>query len=77
MHVYARLKDRVPVEVVPAITGMSAAWTASGAPITWGDDVLSTVMGTLEENALAHAMSCADALVVMKIGRNSGQPRGT
>ncbi|MEM1072839.1 MAG: precorrin-2 C(20)-methyltransferase [Pseudomonadota bacterium] len=70
MHVYARLKDRVPVEVVPAITGMSAAWTASGAPITWGDDVLSTVMGTLEENALAHAMSCADALVVMKIGRN-------
>ncbi|MCV6594149.1 MAG: SAM-dependent methyltransferase, partial [Silicimonas sp.] len=36
MHVFERLKDVVPVEVVPAITGMSAAWTATGQPITWG-----------------------------------------
>ena len=70
MHVYTRLKDRLPIEVVPAITGMSAAWTASGAPITWGDDILSTVMGTLDEETLTKAMSDADALVVMKIGRN-------
>ncbi len=70
MHLYTRLKDVIPVEVVPAITGMSAAWTASGTPITWGDDVLTTVMGTLDEHALTHAMAQADALVVMKIGRN-------
>lgn len=70
MHLYTRLKDRIPVEVVPAITGMSAAWTATGAPITWGDDILSTVMGTLNEDALTRAMTEADALVVMKIGRN-------
>ena len=70
MHLYTRLKDVIPVEVVPAITGMSAAWTASGTPITWGDDVLTTVMGTLDEHALIHAMAQADALVVMKIGRN-------
>ncbi|WP_300034630.1 precorrin-2 C(20)-methyltransferase [uncultured Roseobacter sp.] len=70
MHAYTRLKDRIPVQVVPAITGMSAAWTASGAPITWGDDILSTVMGTLDETTLCDAMARADALVVMKIGRN-------
>ena len=35
MHLHERLKGRIPVEVVPAITGMSAAWTATGAPITW------------------------------------------
>ncbi|ABG33288.1 precorrin-2 C(20)-methyltransferase [Roseobacter denitrificans] len=70
MHVYTRLKDSLPIEVVPAITGMSAAWTASGAPITWGDDILSTVMGTLDEETLTKAMTEADALVVMKIGRN-------
>ena len=70
MHAYTRLKDRIPVEVVPAITGMSAAWTATGAPVTWGDDILSTVMGTLDEDTLADAMKRADALVVMKIGRN-------
>ncbi|MEJ6389251.1 precorrin-2 C(20)-methyltransferase [Gymnodinialimonas ulvae] len=70
MHLYERLKDRCEVQVVPAITGMSAAWTATGTPITWGDDVLSVVMGTLDEDTLRDAMARADALVVMKIGRN-------
>ncbi|MFD1342073.1 precorrin-2 C(20)-methyltransferase [Litorisediminicola beolgyonensis] len=70
MHLYTRLKDRVPVEVIPAITGMSAAWTATGLPITWGDDVLTVVMGTLPEAELVRQMLNADALVVMKIGRN-------
>lgn len=70
MHLYTRLKPARNVQVVPAITGMSAAWTASGAPITWGDDILSTVMGTLDEESLTDAMTRADALVVMKIGRN-------
>ncbi|MGB7243824.1 MAG: precorrin-2 C(20)-methyltransferase [Sulfitobacter sp.] len=70
MHLYERLKNDIPVEVVPAITGMSGAWTATGAPITWGDDVLSVLMGTLDENTLAKNMANADALVVMKIGRN-------
>ena len=70
MHLYTRLKDSVPVEIVPAITGMSAAWTATGAPITWGDDILTVLMGTLSEDVLAERMQSSDALVVMKIGRN-------
>ncbi|MEO9650980.1 MAG: precorrin-2 C(20)-methyltransferase [Roseobacter sp.] len=75
MHVYTRLKDHIPLEVVPAITGMSAAWTASGAPITWGDDILSTVMGTMDEQILSEAIASADALVIMKIGRNLAKVR--
>ena len=70
MHLFTRLQATCEVKVVPAITGMSAAWTASGAPITWGDDILSIVMGTLDEATLTNAMTRADALVVMKIGRN-------
>ncbi|QMU58666.1 MAG: precorrin-2 C(20)-methyltransferase [Boseongicola sp.] len=70
MHLYTRLKDNLPVEVVPAITGMSGAWTATGHPVTWGDDVLSVLMGTLPEAELATHMAQADALVIMKIGRN-------
>ncbi|QFT62950.1 precorrin-2 C(20)-methyltransferase [Roseivivax sp. THAF30] len=70
MHLYTRLKDDVPVRIVPAITGMSAAWTASGAPITWGDDVLSVLMGTLDEETLTARARDADALVFMKVGRN-------
>ena len=75
MHLYTRLVDKVPVEVVPAITGMSAAWTATGAPITWGDDVLTVLMGTLPEAELSRRMADTDALVVMKIGRNIDKVR--
>ena len=70
MHLYTRLKDHVPVEVVPGITGMSAAWTATGAPITWGDDVLTVAMATLSEAELTRRIRDTDALVVMKIGTN-------
>ncbi len=70
MHLHRRLEARVPVEVVPGIPGMAAAWAASGAPIAWGDDVLTVLTGTLEEDALARHMEAADALVVMKVGRN-------
>ena len=69
MHLYTRLLEG-QVEVVPVVTGMSAAWTATGQPVTWGDDVMSVLMGTLDEATLARHMGAADAVVVMKIGRN-------
>ena len=70
MHLYTRLQAIAPVQVVPGITGMSGAWTASGAPITWGDDVLTVLMGTLPEDDLVRQIRDTDALVVMKIGRH-------
>ncbi|GAA6206890.1 precorrin-2 C(20)-methyltransferase [Cognatishimia sp. WU-CL00825] len=70
MHIYSRVKDSVPVDVVPAITGMSGAWTATGAPITWGDDVLTVIMGTHSEDKLEQHIRDTDALVIMKIGTN-------
>ncbi|WP_265501568.1 precorrin-2 C(20)-methyltransferase [Paracoccus beibuensis] len=70
MHLYVRLKDRVPVRVIPGTPGMVGCWNASGTPITWGDDVLTVLMGTLPEADLARHMSACDAMVVMKTGRN-------
>lgn len=70
MHLHTRLSADVPVEIVPAITGMSAAWTATNTPITWGDDVLTVLMGTLPEADLARRAADSDALVIMKVGRN-------
>lgn len=75
MHLYERLKDRVAVEVVPGITGMSGAWTATGIPVSWGDDVLVVLTGTLSEQELTRRMADADALVVMKLGRNLDKVR--
>ena len=70
MHLYTRLQGRAEQEIVPGITGMSGCWTASGQPITWGDDVLTVAMATLSEDELAKRAAETDALVVMKIGRN-------
>ena len=70
MHLHSRLQGRVPVEVIPGITGMTGCWTATDQPITWGDDVLVVLMGTLPEDDLIRHMQGADALVVMKTGRN-------
>lgn len=75
MHLYTRLSGLVPVQVVPGITGMSGAWTASGAPITWGDDVLTVLTGTLSEQELVRRIRDTDALVVMKIGRHLAKLR--
>ncbi|MCB8820788.1 precorrin-2 C(20)-methyltransferase [Microvirga rosea] len=70
MHLWWRLKDRVPTEIVPAVSGMSGAWTRAGVPITWGDDVLTVIPGTLSEAELVRRLSSTDAAVVMKLGRN-------
>ena len=70
MHLHSRLQGRAEVEIVPGITGMSGCWTATGHPITWGDDVLTVLMATLSEEELATRAANTDALVVMKIGRN-------
>ncbi len=75
MHLYDRLRDDVPVSVVPAIPGMAAAWGATGVPITWGDDILTVLMGTLPAEILVQHMQMADALVVMKIGRHFDKVR--
>lgn len=69
MHLHARLPaDRV--RVVPGIPGMAGCWTATGRPITWGDDVLTVLPATLPQAELARRIADTDALVVMKIGRN-------
>ena len=70
MHLHSRLQGRAEVEVIPGITGMTGCWTATDMPITWGDDVLTVLMGTLPEDDLVRHMGSADAVVIMKTGRN-------
>jgi precorrin-2/cobalt-factor-2 C20-methyltransferase len=70
MYLYDRLKDRVAVEVIPGVTGMSGCWTRAGVPMTHGDDVLSVMPGTLDEDVLVQRLAACDAAVIMKVGRN-------
>lgn len=70
MHLYTRLSGKVEIEVIPGITGMTGCWNATGIPMTWGDDVMTVLMATLPEEDLVQHMMQADALVIMKTGRN-------
>lgn len=75
MHMWRRLADDVPTEVVPGVSGMSGCWTRANAPITWGDDILTVLPGTLDEATLAARLAATDAAVVMKLGKNLGKVR--
>jgi precorrin-2/cobalt-factor-2 C20-methyltransferase len=70
MHLYTRLSGRAEMQVIAGITGMAGCWHATGVPMTWGDDVLTVLMGTLPTADLITHMRAADALAIMKTGRN-------
>ena len=75
MHMWRRLEDAFPIEVVPGVTGMSGCWTRANSPITWGDDILTILPGTIDEAALIERLSRSDAAVIMKVGRNLAKVR--
>ncbi len=70
MHLHVRLAHRFPTEVVPGVTAMSGAWALAGLPIAQGDDVLTVLHGTLDEDTLAARLAGTEAAVIMKVGRN-------
>jgi precorrin-2/cobalt-factor-2 C20-methyltransferase len=75
MHLHIRLQGRVEIEIIPGIPGMAGCWTATGISITWADDVMTVLPGTLGEDELVRHMTAADALVIMKTGRNLARVR--
>ena len=75
MHMWRRLEADFPVEVVPGVTGMSGCWTRANVPITWGNDTLAVLPGTLDEQQLVDRLRQTDAAVIMKVGRNLGKVR--
>ena len=70
MHLHARLQGLAEVEIIPGIPGMTGCWNVVGRPMTWGDDAMCVLMGTLPEADLTRHIAGADAVVVMKTGRN-------
>ncbi len=75
MHLYIRLRERFATEIVPGVSGMSGCWTAAGLPMSWGDDILTVLPGTLPPDILRDKLAASDACVVMKIGGNLAKVR--
>lgn len=70
MHLHLRLAPRYEAEVVAGVTAMSGCWSMAGLPLVQGDDILTVLPGTLEEEALIERLSGTDGAVIMKVGRN-------
>src|ERR1700724_2028139 len=76
-----RIKSRSPTSMKRAsrrfrsFSGMSGCWTRANAPITWGNDILSVLPGTLGEEQLTRRLNESDAAVIMKVGKNLAKDR--
>jgi precorrin-2/cobalt-factor-2 C20-methyltransferase len=75
MHLHIRLRDSLPTRVIPGVTGMAGCWAAVGEPMTWGDDILTVLPGTLPEEELTERLTGSHASVVMKLGSNFAKVR--
>jgi precorrin-2/cobalt-factor-2 C20-methyltransferase len=61
--------------VVPGITGMSGCWASAGAAMVRGDDILTVLPGTLDEQNLSSFLVSSDAAVIIKLGDNLAKIR--
>lgn len=70
MHLHVRLAPHYRAEVVAGITAMSGSWSMAGLPLVQGDDVLTILPGTLDQNELVRRLDDSQGVVIMKLGRN-------
>ena len=70
MHLHVRLQGRYPVQVIPGVTAMSAAWSAAGRAMVRGDRTLTVLPGTMSEAEIRSRLEHNESAVIMKIGRN-------
>jgi precorrin-2/cobalt-factor-2 C20-methyltransferase len=70
MHMFTRLSDRFRVDICAGVSGMSGCAAAARQPMTWGDDTLTVMPATLDEESLVSRLNAADAAVIMKLGGN-------
>lgn len=68
-----RLDGAYACEVIPGVSGMSGCWTRARIPMVHGDDILTVLPGTLNEDQLFERLRTCDSAVIMKIGRNLGK----
>jgi precorrin-2/cobalt-factor-2 C20-methyltransferase len=74
IYIYRLLEGNgFTIETVPGITSFCAAASRLNFPLAEGNDILSIVPATLEEEKISTALSYSDNLVLMKVYRNYGQ----
>jgi precorrin-2/cobalt-factor-2 C20-methyltransferase len=75
MYLYARLADRVRVEVVPGVSSLMACAVASGGALAARNDVLTVIPAPLPEPELKRRLGESEAAAIIKLGRHMPKVR--
>ncbi|WP_371156655.1 precorrin-2 C(20)-methyltransferase [Jannaschia sp. 2305UL9-9] len=70
MYLFARLKARHRVEIVPGVTSLTACAARAALPLTARNEVMTVLPGPLPDDVLRDHVARADTLVLMKVGRH-------
>jgi precorrin-2/cobalt-factor-2 C20-methyltransferase len=75
MYIFNRLSSRFHTEVVPGISSTFASASVLGAPLSYGNDVLSIMPATLDRSTLRSRLAVADAAIIIKLGKHFAKVR--
>ena len=70
MHLHIRLANDFNTIVIPGITAMSGCWSQAGLPLVQGEDAMTVLPGTMDEETLVQRLSGSEAAIIMKVGSN-------
>jgi precorrin-2 C20-methyltransferase/precorrin-3B C17-methyltransferase len=68
-HLHARLRGRFRASIVPGVSSVAAAAAAVGLPLVQHDESLAVLAGTLPADVLRSRLAGADAVAILKLGR--------
>jgi precorrin-2/cobalt-factor-2 C20-methyltransferase len=75
MYLFARLAERVPVEIVPGVSSLTACAAAARWPLAARDDALIVLPASLADDELARRIAAADSVALIKLGRHFARVR--
>ncbi len=75
MYLYARLKGRFEVEVVPGVTSITTCAARAGMPLAARNERLTVLPGPLPEDELRARIEGAESVAIMKVGRHLSKIR--
>ncbi len=70
MYMLSRLGDRVPVDIIPGITSLTAAAAAIGRPLAARNEILKILPAPLDDETLRAELDGAPAVAIIKVGRH-------
>ena len=73
--IFARLKPRYRVTIVPGVSSLFACAAAAEAPLVQRDATLTVIPATLPESELARRLAACDSAAIIKLGRHAGKVR--